>query len=188
MAFLTQDQLETMGFKSLGKNVLISDKASLYGVSRMDIGDHTRIDDFCVLSAGEGGFSIGRHVHIAINASLIGAGRITVEDFVGISARTAVYSSNDDYSGAFLTNPTVPAAFTNVTHKPVHFGRHALVGAGCVVLPGVTIGDGVSVGAMSLVNKDCAPFGIYVGTPAQKVKERKRDLLELEQRFLASQA
>lgn len=42
------------------------------------------------------------------------------------------------------------------------------------------------IGALSLVRKDCQAFGIYIGTPAKKIGERKRDLLELEQRLLAS--
>ena len=65
MAFLSQAELEKLGFASLGEGVLISDKTSIYGAERMHIGDRTRIDDFCVLSAGAGGFEMGKHVHIA---------------------------------------------------------------------------------------------------------------------------
>lgn len=166
--------------------IKLSDKASFFGAERIQFADNVRIDDFCVLSAGKGGIDIGRNVHIAVYTSLIGAGRITIGDFANISSRVAIYSSNDDYSGAFMTNPTVPAEFTNVTHAPVVIGRHVIIGSGSVVLPGVTIGEGAAVGALSLVNQDIEPFAIYAGVPARKIGERKRDLLELEQHYLKS--
>src|SRR5438874_7552631 len=103
MAFLSQLQLEAIGFLSLGKNVQLSEKAAIYGADRISIGDNSRIDDFCVLSAGEGGINIGRHVHVACLCSCIGAAQIELHDFSGISSRTAIYSSSDDFSGEFLT-------------------------------------------------------------------------------------
>ncbi|MGL4448389.1 MAG: acyltransferase [Aeromonas sp.] len=180
MAFLTEQQLSALGFAELGSNVLISDKASIYGASRIKIGSNVRIDDFCVLSSGEGGIEIGSYVHIAVFALLIGAGKILLSDFSGISSRVAIYSSNDDYSGHFLTNPTVPVAYTNVTHADVTLGKHVIIGSGSVVLPGVTLHDGVAVGSLSMVTKDCDAFGVYMGTPAKKIKNRKRKLLEFE--------
>ncbi|MCX8086715.1 MAG: acyltransferase [Rhodocyclaceae bacterium] len=182
---LSRAEIETIGFASVGEDVRISEHARFYGASRIRLGNHVRIDDFCVLSAGEGGIEIGDYVHIAVYCSLIGQGKIVMADFSGLSSRVSIYSSNDDYSGAALTNPTVPKEFTNVYHAPVHLGRHVIVGSGSIILPGVTLEEGVAVGALSLVNKDCAAFGIYFGNPAKRIKERRRDLLELEARLLA---
>lgn len=184
MGMLSQEEITSMGFSSVGKNVQISDKASFYGISRIKIGNNVRIDDFCVLSAGMGGIEIGNHIHIAIGVSLIGAGKIVIKDFANLSSRVSLYSSNDDYSGEYLTNPTVPSEFTNVTHADVYIGKHVIVGSGSVILPGVTLHDGVAVGALSLVNKDCQEFSIYIGVPAKKIKNRKRDLLKLEKTLL----
>jgi len=183
---LSREAIEALGFASVGENVQISDRASFYGANRIVLGSNIRIDDFCVLSAGAGGISIGDYVHIAIYSSLIGAGKISLSDFCNISSRVAIYSSNDDYSGAAMTNPTVPSQYTDVTHADVFLGKHVIVGCGSVILPGVTLGEGVAVGALSLVNKDCETFGIYVGNPARRIKGRKRELLELEQRLIAS--
>ncbi|MFN3630458.1 MAG: acyltransferase [Casimicrobiaceae bacterium] len=187
MGFLDPCAIEAMGFAHVGRRVRISDRASFHGAARISIGDDTRIDDFCVLSAGEGGIHIGRHVHIAVFCALIGAERIDLDDFSGLSSRVSVYSSNDDYSGAAMTNPTVPAAFTRVTRAPVHIGRHVIVGSGSVILPGVTLHEGAAVGALSLVRRDCEAFGIYAGAPARRVGERKRDLLALEPQLLAAE-
>ena len=132
MAMLSRDALEALGFAAVGQNVQISDRASFYGASRIHLGSHIRIDDFCVLSAGVGGIFIGNHVHIAVYSSLIGAGKISISDFGNISSRVAIYSSNDDYSGATMTNPTVPSEYTGVVHADVFLGKHVIVGSGSV--------------------------------------------------------
>lgn len=184
MAWLTNEKIKEMGFACFGKNMMLSDKASYYNCGNIRLGDSVRIDDFCVLAAGQGGVEIGCHVHIAVYCSIIGREKIKIEDFSGLSSRVSVYSSSDDYSGAAMTNPTVPPEFTNVRHAEVKIGRHVIVGAGSIVLPGVTLEEGVAVGALSLVRKDCKAFGIYMGSPAKRIGERKRDLLEIEKRFI----
>ena len=185
MAMLRREAIERMGFAAVGDNLQISDRASFYGADRTTLGNNVRIDDFCVLSAGVGGISIGQYVHIAVYSSLIGAGKITLNDFCNISSRVSIYSSNDDYSGATMTNPTVPNEYTGVTHSDVFLGKHVIVGSGSVILPGVTLEDGVAVGALSLVAKSCMAFGIYAGNPARRIGDRRRDLLMLEQQFIA---
>ena len=184
MSFLSETELNLIGFKCLGVDVKISDKAVFYNPARISIQDHTRIDDFCILSAGKGGIEIGRYVHIACYCSLIGSALIRLDDFVGISGRSSIYSSNDDYSGDYLTNPNIPARFKNVTSKKVILKKHVLVGVGSIILPGVCISEGAAVGAHSLVKDSCDAFMIYVGNPAKAVKERSKKLLGLEKLIL----
>ncbi|MGU5703925.1 acyltransferase [Aeromonas caviae] len=180
MAYLNVQQLQDMGFLSIGSNVLISDKASIYGAARIRIGSNVRIDDFCVLSAGSGGIDIGDYIHIAVYSSLIGAGKIIISDFCNISSKVAIYSSNDDYSGSFMTNPMVPSEYTNVKHADVKLEKHVVIGSGSLLLPGITLHEGVAVGALSMVRTDCEAFNIYMGVPAKKIKNRKKSMLELE--------
>ena len=186
MGVLSSESLERMGFAFLGKDLMISDRASFYGASRILLGDYLRVDDFCVLSAGENGIVIGRHVHVGVYSSLIGADRISLGDFCNISSRVSIYSSSDDYSGATMTNPTIPSEYKDVYHAEVVVGRHVIIGSGSVILPGVTLDEGVAVGALSLVRTHCAAFGIYAGSPARRIGERRRDLLDVEQKFLAN--
>ncbi len=184
-SFYSESELKDMGFKSVGSNVHISRKASFYGTGRITIGNNSRIDDFCVLSAGSSGIEIGDYVHIAIFSSLQGEGKITIHDFAGISSKVSIYSSNDDYLGEFMTNPTVPAEFTGVTSADVIIGKHCIIGSGAVILPGVTMNDGAVLGALSLANGNCEAFYIYKGNPATKLLRRGKKLLELEKEFLS---
>lgn len=183
MGQLTREEIERMGFATVGENVLLSDRASFYNCANIFIGSHVRIDDFCVLSAGIGGINIGDYVHVAVYSSLIGAGAIQISDFCNISSKVAIYSSSDDFSGKTMTNPMVPSEYTGVIHADVFLDRHVIIGTGSVILPGVTLSEGVAVGALSLINKNCDPFSIYAGNPARLIKVRKPDLLELEQKF-----
>ena len=180
MTILSREELSAVGFKAVGKNVALSSRASIYNAANIEIGDNVRIDDFCVLSAGAGGIRIGNYIHVAVYTSLIGSGRIDVSDFANLSSRVAIYSSSDDYTGEWMTNPMVPSQLTGVTHADVFIGRHVIVGSGSVVLPGVRLEDGVAVGALSLVNKSCEPFTIHAGNPAKKLKDRHRRVLDLE--------
>lgn len=188
MGFLTNEQIENLGFKKVGQNVRISDKASIYGASNIEIDDDSRIDDFCILSAGIGGIKIGKFVHIAAYVSLIGKELIELKDFSGLSSKVAIYSSSDDYSGAFLTNPCVPEEYTNVIHGKVILEKHVIVGVGSAILPNVTIGMGAAVGAFSLITKNVEPLQLVSGVPAKFIKPRLNNFLELEKQFLESRS
>ncbi|GFZ33962.1 galactoside O-acetyltransferase [Clostridium zeae] len=181
-SFYSKEELNGIGFSRIGNNVLISRKCSIYSPEKISIGDNVRIDDFSILT---GNISIGNYVHIASYVALY-AGRegIEVEDFVGISARSLIYSVTDDYSGEYLTNPTIPMQFKNIQDEKVILRKHSLVGAGCIVLPGVVIEEGCSFGAMSLINKSTQPWGVYIGAPAKRLKDRSKNLLKVEKQFL----
>ena len=182
MPYLSEQALKEMGFKSLGKNVKISDRASIYNAGQIEIGDHSRIDDFCVIS---GKVKIGRNVHIAPYCLVAGGEKgITFEDFSGLAYQVQVFTQSDDYSGKTMTNPTVPTEFKKEAKRAVFIGKHSIVGAGSIIMPGVYLNEGTSVGAMSLVRKSTESWSIYLGNPAKKIKDRKKDLLELERAYL----
>lgn len=186
LAFLSEASLAELGFRHLGVDVKISDKASIYDAGLMEIGDHTRIDDFCVVS---GNVILGRNIHVAVFCN-IGGGElgVTLEDFSGLAYGCHVFTQSDDYSGRTLTNPTVPDRYKREIKAPILIKRHSIVGACSVVLPGVTLDEGTAVGAMSMVTKSTEPWSIYVGIPARRIKSRQQDLLQLEQEYLREEA
>jgi acetyltransferase-like isoleucine patch superfamily enzyme len=182
VAFLAEKDLVALGFRHLGRNVRISDKASIYEPRQMEIGDNSRIDDFCVLS---GRVVIGRNVHIAVFCNVAGGEEgAYLEDFSGLSYGCHLIAQSDDYSGQSLTNPTVPDKYKIEKKAAVYLRKHVIVGSCSVVLPGVTLAEGTSIGAMSLVTRSTRPWSIYCGIPARHLKARRNDLLTLEQDYL----
>jgi acetyltransferase-like isoleucine patch superfamily enzyme len=182
MAYLTQDELLAIGFKKLGDNVRISDKASIYDAQNIEIGSNSRIDDFCVVS---GKVVIGRNVHITPQC-LVAGGVLGVEigDFVALAYQTKVFSQSDDYSGLTMTNSTVPKCYKNEIIDRVAIGRHSIIGAGSTIMPGVVVADGCAIGAHSLVMSSTEPWSIYAGSPAKKINTRSKSLLVLENKYL----
>ena len=186
MGYLSKRELSKLNFISIGNGVRISDRASLHKTELMAFGEYSRVDDFCALS---GNVHFGRNVHIAVHCSITASSELAVfDDFSGLAMGCHVFTSSYDYSGKTMTNPTVPVQFKEIIHGSVRLGRHVIVGASSVVFPGVNIADGCSIGAFSMVNKSTEPWGIYAGVPAARVRERSKDLLLLEQEYLASES
>lgn len=183
--YLTEDDLAKFGFKSLGSNVRISTDARIYGAKNISIGSNVRIDDFAILAAVTGFIDIGNYVFIARNSHLSGVFGIELQDFSSFAANTVIYTASDDYTGETLTAQVVPHEYTSYKGGKVTLGRHVIMGSACTVIGPANIGEGCSIGAMSLVNSDLEPWGMYVGIPVRRIRERKRDLLELEKKLLA---
>lgn len=180
-SFYTNKELAEIGFKSVGENVYISKKSSIYSPEKMTIGNDVRIDDFCILS---GKITIKNFVHIAAYSALYGGSDgIEIEDFANISSRVSIYSITDDYSGETMTNPMIPHDFKKVCSKQVYIGKHVIIGSTSVVLPGCIIKEGGSFGAFSFINKSTCAWSIYAGIPVKKLRDRKKDLLILEKKF-----
>lgn len=113
------------------------------------------------------GFQIGDQVYIAdeliIAEELEDCGQLTLGDRVSIAPRvTLVLSSHPNES---RIRPFAPLA-----RAPIVVEADAWLGAGVVVLPGVTIGRGAIVGANSVVTKDVAPLHVVAGIPAKTIR------------------
>lgn len=176
----SEQELLDLGVVHVGRGVRVSRRAAIHGADQVSLGDEVRIDDFCVLT---GRLTVGSHVHIAPFCGLYGRASISIGDFANLSSRVAIYSTSDDFSGRAMTNPTIPDEFTDVLESPVALGRHTIVGCGSVILPGVTVGEGAAVGALSLVKRDLLPWGCYAGIPTRRTGDRSNDLLALEAAF-----
>ncbi|HIJ37536.1 MAG TPA: acyltransferase [Rhodospirillaceae bacterium] len=176
-----------MGFSSVGRNVMIHETANIVGAHRISLGDNVRIDEFVTIKASSL-IAIGSYIHIAGSSYLAATESLKLSDFVGLSHGVKIFCGSDDYSGQTLTNPTVPSAYRSVKQAPVLIGRHVIIGAGSVILPGVEIAEGCAIGALSLVVQSLEPWGIYGGVPVRRLKDRKRDLLVLEGRLRAELA
>ncbi len=183
----SKDELSSLGLGAFGDDVLIDRSVRLYNPARIKLGSRVRIDCFVVITAGDQGVEIGNNVHVSAHAAIFGGGgRVLIEAFCGLSGRTSIYTSSDDYTEGYIANPTMPAEFRKCTNGAVVLRRHALIGAGTVILPNVELGIGSAVGALSLVRTDVEEFKIVAGIPAEVIGQRDRKrLLELEQKYLS---
>lgn len=185
MPYLSQNTLQSMGFKYLGKGVKVSDKAAIYNPECISLHDFCRIDDFCIIS---GNVELGRNVHIAPQCLIAGGEPgVYLHDFSGLAYGVKVFSQSDDYSGHTLTNPTIPTEYKKESKSSVTIGRHVIIGASAVIFPGVTVEEGCAIGALALVTKSTEAWNIYTGNPARRIKRRSQNLLELEKQFLANE-
>ncbi|HAS90843.1 MAG TPA: O-acetyltransferase [Clostridiales bacterium] len=186
MAYISEHEINKIGLKSYGKNVLISDKAVFYYPENISIGNNVRIDDFCVLV---GNIIIKDYIHMALFSCLLSNKNSFIEmnDYSGISYQSIIFTSTDDFSGQFLTNPTIPNMLRNVKSKSITIGKHCLIGAGSLVYPGANMGEGAALGAKSFLTLPAKPWKIYLGNPAYPINERDKKLLVLEEELKSIQ-
>ena len=129
--FYNREELEEIGFSSIGSNVLISRKASIFAPELVSIGSNVRIDDFCILS---GIVTLGNYIHISAYTALYGSDiGIIVEDYSTISTRCTIFVASDDYSGEYLGNSAVPDFCRNIIKKQVVIKRFSTLGCGSVL-------------------------------------------------------
>ena len=169
-----------------GIDVRISPQAILTHPKLVTIGDHVAIDHFVVISTA---LEMGDYIHIAPFCSIIGGkhSKLILRDFSGLSAGCRIVCGSDDYKGEGLTNPPVPIEYREVTNSIVTLEKFAVLGTNVVVHPGVTVGEGAVVGSCSLVTRDLEPWGIYLGVPAKRVGDRRKDKILQYARLLLGQ-
>lgn len=187
VGYFTEQELDALGFGSLGSNVKISKTSTLYNREQIHIGDNVRIDNFCVIAmSGKARLTIGSYVQISAYCFMNGLENLHLENFVTLAPAVRIFTSTDDYSGECMTNAVVPEPFRRTISAAVSLRKHTIVGTASTILPGVELAEGTAVGAYSLVKSSSAPFTVIAGVPAARKKNRSRKLLEEEAKFLAS--
>ena len=184
--FLSREEIANIGLKQYGEDILIGRHAVFYHPERLEIGSHVRIDDFTIVS---GRVRLGDYIHISQFCGLYGGHEgIVIEDFSTLAAKCSVYAVSDDYTGMSMTTPFVSEKYKPYAiEKPVHIMKRVIIGCGSVVLPGVILQEGTAVGSMSLCNKTTVAWSVYAGIPARKIRDREKEMLQLEKMFLEEQ-
>ncbi len=151
----------------LGKKSRIRRGVKIVGsAKRLYIGDNFKIWHRCFLTTGKGNIFFGNDGHIGIDVYINATkGNITIGNNVAIAPKTQIFSYSDDYAHGKLIGEI---------HKigDVSICNNVLIGAGAIILPNVTIGEGAVIGAGSVVNRDVPPNTIVGGVPARKIKMR----------------
>lgn len=181
-------------FKKVGKGVIFGRNITLRHPHKISLGNNTFVDDNVVLDAkGEGneGIHIGKNVYLGRNTILsCKEGSIFLDDYCNLSANCSLLSETEIRLGkyCFLAGQCYLVAGGNHTYEDISvpimfqpsFTRGGIkidedvwLGAGVIVLDGVTIGKGSVVGAGSVVTGSLSEYSVAVGIPAEKIKDRR---------------
>lgn len=115
--------------------------------------------------------SFGYNVQINDYVHIAAGEKVVIGDNVLIASRVFISDLNHgSYSGDGHDNPLSIPNDRPLSTKPVVINDNVWIGEGVCVLPGVTIGKGSIIGAMSVVTKSIPDFCIAVGNPAKVVK------------------
>lgn len=133
----------------------------------VSIGKHTTIYHRCFITVGYNGrVEIGDYSHLGVDAYLNASeGCIRIGNHVAIGPKSGIYSYSNHYE---------PGKYITQCHKvaDVTIEDDVLIGAGSVILPGITISRGAIVGANAIVTRNVAPYSIVGGVPAREIGKR----------------
>lgn len=193
LGYVTRKILLTRLFKAAGKGVILGRGLVVRHPARISLGDNVAIDDYVFLDAGgsgEMGLELGDGVIISRNCVIQGkTGAVLLGDRVdvgcnsvfssvaGISIGEATIIAGNCYLGGgryYHDRLDVPIMDQGgYSRGPLSVGRNSWIGAGATILDGVSLGEGVIVGAGSVVTRDVEDFVIVAGVPAKVIGNRK---------------
>lgn len=175
--YFQAEELRQLGFARVGEGCAIARNATILGLENITLGDRVRIDGYTTMIAASGSIRIGSFVHICSGCVLGGRGEIEIADYASLSHGVKLLSAVDDFSGDRMTNSTLPDDVLRVQVAPIRIGAYSPLGSNVLVLPGVVIGEGTAVHAMSVVAQSLPEWMVCSGNPAAPIKSRSRDLL-----------
>lgn len=172
------DGIELMGenvrskLRSCGEGVKLYPMAKIAFPEKVVLGNHCKVRDFAFIFAGEG-LIVGEYTDIQPHTVVWGGGLTIIGDRVSTGPGTVFLSATYSHAPGLRMVDGLPEGAAVAIGGKLVVGNDVYIGARSVIMP-VTIGEGAVIGAGSFVNKDCEPYGIYVGSPAKKIGERPR--------------
>ena len=106
----------------------------------------------------------GKHIYVNFNLTCVDDTHIYIGDYTMIGPNVTIASA---------AHPIQPELRKQgyQYNKPVHIGQNCWIGAGVIIVPGITIGDNVVIGAGSVVTKDIPSNVVAVGNPCRILRE-----------------
>lgn len=156
--------------KSAGENIVIEEGAKIINPRNISVGSNVYIGHNTVLNAyRKNHLEIGDNVWIGANSYLHSAGGIKIESNAGIGPAVKIISSEHNLGRDDLG----PIINLPLKFVPVIIKAGSDIGAGAIIMPGVTIAEGTQVGAGAVVTKDTTRYSIVAGVPARQIGFRK---------------
>lgn len=147
----------------LGNNCDVDPSSS---INNIILGDNVKIAKRCSVFGGpDNPLNIGDNTYIGMNTSIIGWSRkITIGRYVSIAQNVNIMS------GSGPNNDILQRVFPS-KREPVVIGDLCWIGASVIIMPGVTLGRAVIVGANSFVNQSFEDYCVIGGTPAKLIRK-----------------
>lgn len=154
--------------KNLSAGVLFDGAIIVTGTANIKIGNKTRIGrDTELETTGEGKIDIAEDVRINRGVTICAYEEVSIGNKCLIGEFVSIRDANHGIKKMSAIKEQPHAA------KPIRIGNDVWIGRGSCILSGVTLGDGVVIGANSVVTKDIPPYAIAVGSPAKIIKLRQ---------------
>jgi acetyltransferase-like isoleucine patch superfamily enzyme len=156
----------------IGSNIRFYPNCFIQGTAgRFTIEDNVDFFPGTYISLGdESSFiEIGHNTHFAPNCVLYGWGGLKIGPYCNIAAHCVFATVGHD--------PVVrdkPMALASACKGPITLVEDVWLGANVTVTADVTIARGCIIGANAVVTKDTEEYGLYVGVPAKRLRDRKR--------------
>jgi virginiamycin A acetyltransferase len=139
----------------------------------IDIGENVRIDAFVKIKpvGGEGEVRIGPNCYINSGTVMYTGNGITLAGEVLVGPNCCLVPATHAYRER---GRTIREQRFQPSRGGIDVGFDVMINTGCIIVDGVTIPDGVVIGAGSLVLRSdvLEPYGVYAGRPLQKIGER----------------
>ena len=181
--YLDENELSDLGIASVGKNVRVSEDAILIGLENISLGSNIRIDSYNVILSKRGKFVVGNNVHIEPSSSIVAHFGVEIGNFCTISHGSRIYTASANYSGDYFTNVFPEAKYQVPKTGQIILEDHVMIGGNCVVMPGVTLGEGAAIGALSFVRKSVEGWTIYGGNPLKRLGDRRKNIKDIANSF-----
>lgn len=165
--------------KYCGEGAIIGKTVRIRHPEKVVIGDGSIIDDFCYISSA---LEIGKNTHVASHVNISGGeGIVSIGDYVGIASGCSLISQSSDYLSASFELPSIPKCKRFGGYGSyIHISDHVLLGSQTIVLPDVTLPEGLASSAKTILrNKKYEEWHLYSGENSKKLlKRNNRKLFE----------
>lgn len=169
-------KLRNKHYMTLGSGVTLGDyvEVDALSINGVSIGNNFNMGSYSIIRCTGTIRKIGKGIKTGNNCGIGdycffgAAGGITIGDDVIMGQNVRFHSENHNFAEL-----DIPIRLQGVSHKGIVIGNDCWIGAGCVFLDGVNVGEGCVIGSNTLVNKDIPPYSVAVGNPVRIIKNRK---------------
>ncbi len=155
-------------FRQLGDNVIFEKGVLVFHPENISIGDNVYFGHYTILKGyHQNEMKIGSGTWIGQQCFFHSAGGIGIGRNVGIGPGVQILTSYHKDQGRDR-----PILHGEILFKPAIVEDDCDIGVGAIILPGVTLGQGVQVGAGAVITRDVAPYSVVAGNPARVLRMR----------------